>query len=231
MFQVLSQTDDFLVIDKSPGISMHKDQQEQGLVMLVQKALSIEQLYPVHRLDKMTSGLLILAKHAAAASALSKLFQQREVAKFYLAISDKKPVKKQGLVRGDMVKARRGSWKLSKTCENPALTQFFSHSLGAGLRLFLLKPHTGKTHQIRVAMKSVGAAIVGDERYHEVTEEVFDRGYLHAYSLSFNFQGQDYCFRCPPRIGELFQLAAAVEQISCWQQPELLAWPVIPRQS
>ncbi|WP_432473117.1 TIGR01621 family pseudouridine synthase [Amphritea sp. HPY] len=230
MFQVIDQTSDFLVIDKSPGISMHKDQQEQGLVMLVQQALGIEQLYPVHRLDKMTSGLLVLAKHAAAASELSKLFQQREVSKFYLAISDKKPGKKQGLVRGDMVKARRGSWKLSKACENPALTQFFSHSLGGGLRLFLLKPHTGKTHQIRVAMKSVGAAIVGDERYHEVTEEVVDRGYLHAYSLSFNLQGRDYCFRCPPRIGELFQLAAAVEQISHWQQPELLAWPVIPGQ-
>jgi len=231
MFQVIDQTADFLVIDKSPGISMHKDQQEQGLVMLVQHALGGEQLFPVHRLDKMTSGLLILARNAAAASELSKLFQQREVSKFYLAISDKKPGKKQGLVRGDMVKARRGSWKLSKTCENPAQTQFFSYSIGSGLRLFLLKPHTGKTHQIRVAMKSVGAAIVGDERYHEVTEKVADRGYLHAYSLSFSFQGRDYYYRCPPRSGELFKLAAAVEQISQWQQPELLTWPVIPRQS
>jgi len=61
-----------------------------------------------------------------------------------------------------MLKARRGAWKLARSKESPALTEFVSTSLGQGLRLFLLRPYTGKTHQLRVAMKSLGAPIIGD---------------------------------------------------------------------
>ncbi|MEH6577851.1 MAG: TIGR01621 family pseudouridine synthase [Amphritea sp.] len=227
MYSIVDQTDGFLLIDKSPGVSIHKDQQVAGLIMQVQRDLGLAELYPVHRLDRITSGLLLLAKNRAAATELSMQFQNQQVVKFYLALSDKKPKKKQGLVKGDMAKARRGSWKLMKSMGNPAITQFFSHSVEPGLRLFLLKPLSGKTHQIRVALKSVGAPIIGDQRYHEQTEVEPDRGYLHAYYLAFAFQGKDYHYRCAPRVGELFTRSTTRSLIDAWDEPAALIWPTV----
>jgi len=111
-------------------------------------------LYPVHRLDKATSGCLLLAKSKEAAAQISKAFASRHVAKYYIAVTDKKPSKKMGSVSGDMQRSRRSSWKLLRSQQNPAVTSFMQTSFaleGYGtLRLFALKPHTGKTHQLRV---------------------------------------------------------------------------------
>ena len=128
------------------------------MVVAAEKALQCK-LYSVHRLDKMTSGLLLLAKSPQIAAQLTALFTTHQIQKYYLAISDKKPKKKQGLIKGGMQKSRRGMWKLTKEKNNLAITQFFSYSLGNGKRLFVIKPHSGKTHQIRVALKSIGSAI------------------------------------------------------------------------
>ena len=163
---------------------------EKVLLQQISAELTCGPLYLVHRLDKMTSGLLLLARHAQAASILSQQFQQRTVEKYYLALSDQKPRKKQGLIKGDMERSRRGSWKLTTGLRNPAITRFFSCAPMPGLRLFLLRPLTGKTHQLRVALKSVGAAIIGDTRYHGVSEPSADRGYLHAWGLAFDWQGE-----------------------------------------
>ncbi|MGR5488912.1 pseudouridine synthase, partial [Vibrio alfacsensis] len=83
-------------------------------------------LHLVHRLDKMTSGLLILAKRAEVAAQFSRLFEQRDIDKYYLAIGSKKPKKKQGSIIGDMERSRRSSWKLVNSKNNPAVTQVFS---------------------------------------------------------------------------------------------------------
>ncbi|WP_283131014.1 TIGR01621 family pseudouridine synthase [Enterovibrio norvegicus] len=220
MFDLVFQNEDFLVIDKHPGISVHKDDNAQPLLACVAQLTGDKQLYLIHRLDKMTSGLLLLGRHQTAASALSSLFAKREVGKFYLAIAAKKPMKKQGTIIGDMAKSRRSMWKLLPSRENPAVTQFFSTSVGEGRRAFLCKPFTGKTHQIRVALKSVGSAILGDNTYGGLEA---DRGYLHAYALSFSHAGEQYQFIQPPRIGE--QWAEIPEE---WQSPSSLAWPTLP---
>ena len=91
---IVYTSSDFVVIDKPAGISVHKDDAEEGLISLLASALGIAQLYLVHRLDKVTSGLLLLATHSQAASQLSELFKNREMSKCYLALSDKKPKKK-----------------------------------------------------------------------------------------------------------------------------------------
>jgi tRNA pseudouridine32 synthase/23S rRNA pseudouridine746 synthase len=141
-------------------------------------------------------------------------------------LSDLKPAKKQGLICGDMHKGRGGNWRLSPTREAPAMTRFLSTSLCPGIRLFFLKPLTGKTHQLRVALKSLGAPIIGDTRYHPLVEPAADRGYLHAWSLAFELDGERFAFRVAPSRGAWFlredcqQLIARPE----WQ-PENLAWP------
>lgn len=215
LFTLVAQHDDFIVIDKAPGVSVHKDDAEQGLLQVIQQELGLAELYLVHRLDKMTSGLLLLALNKGSASILSQLFAQRQVEKYYLALSDKKPKKKQGWIIGDMHKGRNGSWVLSKTKNKPAKTYFYSTFCEHGYRLFLLKPHTGKTHQLRVALKSLGAPIVGDERYHHKQEaKLFERAYLHAWRLAFTYQEQELCFECLPQQGCLFLSAEFTQALS-----------------
>ncbi len=201
---LLFQNSDFIIINKSADLNFHSED-EAGVVVLAKKLLSLERLYSVHRLDKMTSGLLILAKTKEAAQIFTKLFETREIQKYYIAISTRKPKKKQGWIKGDMVSARRGNYKFSKTSKNPAITQFISKSIRPNERFFLIKPHTGKTHQIRVALKSIGSPIAGDIRYANTDEAKKEtRGYLHAFALKFIFKDESYSFTCKPKEGERF---------------------------
>ncbi len=201
---------------------MHTEDGELGLIAHLKKDLCCDNIFPVHRLDKVTSGLLICAKTSAAASELSQLFQQRKIEKYYLAISDLKPKKKQGAIVGDMEKGRRGAWKLCHTKANPAITQFFSYHLGAGKRLFLLKPKTGKTHQLRVALKSLGSPIIGDRLYAH--PQVLPLGiYLHAYSLSFTYQNTDYQYTVEPSDWGLEALEGDLRDKI--KQPWRMPWP------
>lgn len=193
---------DFLVVDKPAGISFHNQQNQLGIHTLLKAQLGYD-IWPVHRLDKLTSGLLIFAKSQQTASELGKMFEQRKINKTYIALSDKKPKKKQGKIIGDMKKSRGGSWKLTHTKENPAVTHFLSRSLIPGLRLFWITPTSGKTHQIRVALKSIGAPVLGDQRYSGTTA---DRGYLHAYRLNFIWRNEILNINSRPNSGEYFLL-------------------------
>jgi len=219
-FEIIFQNSDFVVFDKPEGLNFHSEDNEAGFVVLASAQLGISQLYSVHRLDKMTSGLIILAKSSKIANDFTKLFENKEVQKFYLALSLRKPKKKQGWIKGDMGSARRGSYMLLKTKENQAITQFISTSLRVGERLFLVKPHTGKTHQIRVALKSIGAPIAGDIRYANADEaKKEDRGYLHAFALSFCLNGEDFSFTCSPKNGERFLSQEAQDKLQGYAKP------------
>ncbi len=229
MFDILFTHPDFIVINKHPNVSVHKDDGDTMLLQEVAKQTEDLQLFLIHRLDKMTSGILLLGRNSSAARELSNQFAQRNVEKFYLAIGSKKPKKKQGLVIGDMERSRRASWKLINTQNNPAVTQFFSTASLPGERLFLCKPHTGKTHQIRVALKSVGSGIVGDPIYNGGSHS--DRGYLHAFALRFELNHQAYEFVCDPRnnnvLGKKWNDEITSQGIEAWLKPWELSWPKI----
>jgi tRNA pseudouridine32 synthase/23S rRNA pseudouridine746 synthase len=230
VYKILAEHDDFLVVSKSVGVCVHCEPARVGLLVQIKKDLGLEQLFPVHRLDKVTSGVLLCAKTSAAASELSQLFQNRQVEKYYLALSDKKPKKKQGLISGGMERGRRGSWKLSQSKDNPAITQFFSYGLGDGNRLFLLKPKTGKTHQLRVALKSIGSPISGDRLYgHPLSLPKGIR--LHASILSFEYQGEYYRYVDFPQDWlpdkRLIEDSLPGDALAAIQQPWLLSWPVL----
>lgn len=228
-FKLVAETADFVLLDKAPGISFHS---EDGAGLVVQAAAELGYpLYAVHRLDKVTSGLILFAKSSAAAAALSELFATQQIQKYYLALSTGRVAKKQGWVKGDMAPARRGAYKLLSSMQNPAISYFISHGFNEATelpprcRLYLIKPFTGKTHQIRVALKSVSAPILGDELYQA---DPVDRVYLHAYALSFHYQGQLYQYRLAPTAGLLFQSQAVQQQLqSTWLEPWSLLWPTL----
>jgi tRNA pseudouridine32 synthase/23S rRNA pseudouridine746 synthase len=228
MFKIIAQYPDFIIVDKAAGINFHDEGDlGEGLHAKVKAYLSetnnSNELYPVHRLDKMTSGLLIFAKTRVCAQTFGELFKQHNIEKYYLALSDKKPTKKQGLIKGDMEKSRRGMFKLLRTVANPAITQFFSYGSDNKQRLFILKPHSGKTHQLRVALSSIGSPITGDPLYY--TNSIADRGYLHAYALKFEYQGNSFEFLSKPSSGEFFISAQVDQQLQALKKPWLLNWP------
>lgn len=215
---ILYENDSFIIALKRAGVNFHSEE-EAGFVVQVSQQAGIA-LFPVHRLDKMTSGLVILAKTSEVAAQFGKMFENREVEKYYLAISMRKPKKKMGWVKADMGAARRGDYKLLPTMDNPAITQFISCALRTHERFFLIKPHTGKTHQIRVALKSLGAPCAGDERYAQADEaRKEDRGYLHAYALRFVLNDQEFEFVSPPNEGERFVSSECKTQIEVWNKP------------
>lgn len=210
---------DYYVFNKPAGMSFHSEK-EPGFVVLAAMQVD-EKLYPVHRLDKVTSGLIILARNKSAAAAFTTLFSNHKINKFYLALGTQKPKKKQGWIKGDMAKSRRGSFKLLKSQENPAITRFYSFSVKENLRAFLLKPYSGKTHQLRVAMKSLSAPILGDELYSGAEHP---RTCLHAYALSFIWQGEVKHYQNFITDDALFDKTFEHDLFQGWQTPWQLDW-------
>lgn len=205
-YRVVDQTDDFIVVLKPFGVEFHG---EEGVLSLLRQ--EFDELYGVHRLDKETSGLIIFAKNKEAQRYLSQLFKERKVSKTYLAVSMLRPSKKQGIVKGDLEKARNGSYKLLRSEQNPSITRFKSlYDEVEQMRCFVLFPKTGKTHQLRVVMKSLGSPILGDKRYggHES-----DRMYLHAYRIEFMFQEEKKVFESYPDNFLFKKLKPAFDQL------------------
>jgi len=240
------------VIHKPFNVCFHTDDQAQGIVGLVKESYPGETLYPIHRLDKITSGLMVFARTSQVNEVLSKMLQEKQIEKYYLALSKHKPLKKQGAVVGDMKKGRRGSYLLLREKTNPAFTHFFAKSFvqeNQRYWLFALKPETGKTHQLRVAMKSLASPVLGDRRYEKVTEhtnekvvetlnesaggidgsnsEYPERGYLHAYKMRFDLFGKRYEICDPAFEGGCFDLKnhLANTDIETLLKPEELKWP------
>ncbi len=197
-YKIIAQNTKFLVISKNVGTSF---QGVEGILNHLRN--DGHSVHGVHRLDQDTSGLMLFAKDKQTQKELSLLFQERQVEKTYIALSDKKPGKKMGEVKGDLVKTRGGSYKLTRSQNNPSLTQFKSfYCAELKMRGFILYPKTGKTHQLRVVLKSLGSPILGDKRYGGT---MADRMYLHAYSLKFSFHDQLYQFTHYPDQGVSFQ--------------------------
>jgi tRNA pseudouridine32 synthase/23S rRNA pseudouridine746 synthase len=206
MYTLHSINESFLVINKFPDVNFHKGLAPVGLVQTIRADLSLNELYPVHRLDTMTSGLLLFARNHRTAQELTSLFRNRSIDKYYIALAPGTPKKKLGMVKGDLKKGRNGQWILSQSLDNPSLTRFISKGLGNGLRLYLLKPFTGRTHQLRVVMKSISVPILGDPIYGNAKKHTidFDRGYLHSFAIRFNLSGNDYSFVVKPDKGKHF---------------------------
>jgi tRNA pseudouridine32 synthase / 23S rRNA pseudouridine746 synthase len=211
--KVVFEDDRIILINKPPEQCFHSEDSHVGIVEEVRETLNNTSLFPVHRLDRVTSGGLLFAKSSILNSQLSQLFEAKQVSKHYLAISDKRPKKKQGLISGDMAKARGGNFKLVRSYEKPAITRFEAKRFCLNesekenaFWAFLLRPETGKTHQLRVACKSLGSPILGDVRYGG---GIASRCYLHAWKLEFELDGLSYSLCVPPDENEDELLSAA----------------------
>ena len=106
MLEILFRNQDFAAVNKPAGIAVHQEEGADNLLAMAAARLNVPRLWLTHRLDKPTSGVLLLALNAQAASELAQQFAAKTMRKTYLALSDRRPAKKQGLVKGGMEKSR-----------------------------------------------------------------------------------------------------------------------------
>ncbi len=157
----------------------------------------------VHRLDKDTTGLMILAKNVQARDEIMALFASREIKKEYLAIVDGVIQQETGTI--DNFLAKKGSyhgqtiWGSSPRGDH-AITHFKVIARGSHVTLVNCQPLTGRTHQIRVHMAEMGHPLILDRQYasHFRSKTYASRPLLHAYRLTFCYHGLLIDLTCPP---------------------------------
>jgi RluA family pseudouridine synthase len=208
--KIIFQNSEFLAVDKPPGISVHNTEDPENLIGLLKE--KYKNLFPVHRLDKETSGIQVLALNEKAARDLAQEFQNRKVKKIYI-----------GIVRGSL-KNQDGSWTqpITDKAEGRKNPQGLTKDRVAAETLFrvtktskfftLVEFHliTGRQHQIRKHCSLAKHALVGDGRYGEPSYNKkmaqiykFDRMFLHCHKLEIS--GQNLISPVPDEFEQLFR--------------------------
>lgn len=201
---LLYDDDDIAVVDKPAGMVVHPavghatGTMVNALLHHVTGLSGIggrERPGVVHRLDKGTSGVIVIAKHDRAHRALSRQFHDRQVRKEYLALVWGHPTRGRTLDQ-PLGRDPRNRKKISSRASHarPALTVLADVERLDGVSLVRVEIHTGRTHQIRVHLSEAGYAVVGDELYGGLRKDVqaglaatrrLDRPFLHASRLAF----------------------------------------------
>ncbi|MEW9625660.1 RluA family pseudouridine synthase [Rhodanobacter geophilus] len=204
---VIFEDKHFLVIDKPSGIASHGGSGvSHGAIELLRAARPHESLELVHRLDRDTSGVLVLAKSRAGLTGLQAAIRAGEVTKQYLCLMVGHPSKAKFDVNAPLRKsALQGGERMVRVSEDgkPALTFFREMEQYPGARLMQATLGTGRTHQIRVHAAHVGHPLAGDPKYgdREMNKRFREMGlqrlFLHASHLSFELDGRLYSFSAP----------------------------------
>ena len=204
---VIFEDKHFLVIDKPSGIASHGGSGvSHGAIELLRAARPHESLELVHRLDRDTSGVLVLAKSRAGLTGLQAAIRAGEVTKQYLCLMVGHPPKAKFDVNAPLRKSiLQGGERMVRVSEDgkPALTFFREMEQYPGARLMQATLGTGRTHQIRVHAAHVGHPLAGDPKYgdREMNKRFREMGlqrlFLHASHLSFELDGRLYSFSAP----------------------------------
>lgn len=233
LFDIIHEDEDLLVIQKPAGLVCHPTKGDEYSSLISRARLhlvaanNLESPHLIHRLDRETSGIVLIAKNAVAAGELGKVWETRTVHKEYLAIV-------HGHVRADsgLIDAPLGKDAASvvaiKDCVRPdgvtAQTEFCVQKRfervdlpgnKSAFSLLRLLPRTGRKHQIRIHLAHLGHPIVGDKIYggdpdlylalveNRLTEEqrarlILPNHALHAGRLQFEWRGRNHDFAAPP---------------------------------
>lgn len=186
-WRLIAETADFLIIGKptrmltQPGKAAHK---ADSLITRVNQEFPEARI--VHRLDWDTSGVMVLARHARAHRALSIAFQDRHTLKRYIALVANAPTPAQGLIDQPIGPdlTRRPRYRIDTQHGRPSQTRYRVQEETASHARLALEPITGRSHQLRVHLLSIGHPILGDTLYHPHPQN-HARLMLHAESLSF----------------------------------------------
>lgn len=183
-----------LVIDKPAGLAVHPGPRTRESLEDYLKDLRFGFQRPptiVHRLDRDTSGCLLLARNPKAHKRFAQAFEQKRVAKTYVAILDGTPEPVAGTVDQPLAKVstREQGWRMIADAAGlPAVTHWRTLAVRGGRAMVLMSPETGRTHQLRVhAAAGIGIPIAGDPVYGRTRGAML----LHALTLEVQRDGKD----------------------------------------
>jgi tRNA pseudouridine32 synthase/23S rRNA pseudouridine746 synthase len=204
----LLEDDAVLALAKPAGISVVGERHDTDLTTLAREAG--EALLPVHRIDKVTSGAVLLAKRPWAHAELTRQFQRRSALKLYLAVTRSARLPERGAIELPLSVGRKnrvrvaaqreaivadeaaGTWSvppsevLSTTRTYPSRTLFARIWEGRDRTLLMVRPVSGRRHQIRVHLAWIGHPIVGDPLFPDRSGEPAPRTALHSWRIGFD---------------------------------------------
>ncbi|MBJ7347740.1 MAG: RluA family pseudouridine synthase [Thermoleophilaceae bacterium] len=191
-FEIVYDDEYLLVVDKPAGLVVHPAPgHETGTLSQALAGIasggSAARPGIVHRLDKETSGLLVVAKSDDVLRALQAALQGRTITREYLALVRGVPQSASGTVEAPVGRDRRDRKKISLQTDRArsAVTHFSVEQEFAGASLLRLRLETGRTHQIRVHLAAIGLPVCGDVQYGEPGSYGLERQFLHACRLMF----------------------------------------------
>ena len=175
---IIYQDDELLILNKPPGIAVQGGTKiKKSIDALLKSSFKSVKTRLVHRLDKDTSGILIIALNRQIADHMSYLFREKKIIKNYWSLNVGKLKKGKGVINKKIKK------KNSKTYDE-ALTEYNNYMIiNNNLNFVIFQPITGRNHQIRIHSKELGIPILGDKRYGNVEDS--EKLHLHSRSVEF----------------------------------------------
>ena len=195
---IIENNDDFIVLNKQAGISVQGGtKSKKNLIDIFSNSeiFKDDKPYSVHRLDKETSGVFLIAKNRSTAQLLTTLFRLRKVYKTYIAICHGEiSVKDKGFMKNNLIRFD----ETKKIVEN-AETYYEILDKNNNSTFIQLKPITGRKHQLRKQLFELGHSIIGDKKYNSYKIQKNNKKLmLHSYEIKFKIKEKKYTFRATP---------------------------------
>ena len=199
--KIIFEDKDIIIIDKPASLTVHPVNPKQDNTLVNQllayypeiKNVGDDVLRPgiIHRLDKDTSGLMVIVKNNKSFEYFKNLFKNRKIVKKYLTLVHGKVKDKKGTITKSISLSKKDHKKRSALLDDkskPAWTEYEVTKRFKNYTLLEVYPKTGRTHQIRIHLKSIGHPVVGDKQYkfkRQICPKELKRQFLHAQYLKF----------------------------------------------
>ena len=182
---IIFENNDFIVLNKWSQIATQGGSKIKTSIDHIIKNINLNYRL-VHRLDKETSGLLLISKNLNYAKKLSFMFKQKEITKFYIALCEGMPKNNFSQVKLEI--------KTKKLKIEDTLTNYKVLNKNKSISSILFNPQTGKTHQLRIVSKNLGCPIIGDNKYNLYSKYKKENLMLHAFALRFTINKKKFEF-------------------------------------
>ena len=196
---IIENNENFVVLNKQSGISVQGGtKSKKNIIDIFAKSnlFRDEKPYSVHRLDKDTSGVFIIAKNRETAQLLTSLFRLRKVYKTYLAICNGELILiNKGVIKDDLIR-----FENKKKIVEKAETKYEILDKNINATFIQLNPITGRKHQLRKQLFNLGNSIIGDKKYNSTNNSKINNKnlMLHSYEIKFKINEKKYTFRATP---------------------------------